>query len=117
MVGGNINATIQMKSTQKNAIGEPVETWTDLGQVVGWLDYNLGTSDNEQYKAHVQDSTHVFICDYKALKAVTQGRLTAENGRIIVNGSTYIIKLIDNVMELNEHFEVYLQFVGGGLYV
>lgn len=41
--------------------------------------------------------------------------VTSENARIIINGVIYDILLIDNPMGMNEHLEIYLKYIGGGL--
>ena len=116
-IGGNIYATIQMKVTDGlNDIGEPVETWSDVGSVLGWLDYSTGQNDVNQYNAKLQDTTHYFLCDYSRwIKAVQGQQITAENCRLQIKGETYNVLLIDNPMELNQHLEIYLQYIGGGL--
>ena len=39
MIGGNVIATVQVKTgTGKNAIGETVQEWKDLGNLLGFLD-------------------------------------------------------------------------------
>jgi len=111
-VDGNIYATVQTKSTAShNAIGEAIETWTDLTDVWGWLDFMSGQADVQQYNAKIQDSTHVFLCDADRWP---QGA-TTENCRLKVKNEIYNVLLIDNPMELNYHLEIFLQYVGGGL--
>ena len=57
-----------------------------------------------------------FICDYFRWKDATQdAEVTSENSRLILNGEVYNVLLIDDPMNLHQHLEVYLQFVGGGL--
>ena len=117
MIGGNITAILQIKNTTtRNEIGEAIETWTDIGQVKGWLDYASGQADVQQYKGKVEDTTHFFLCDHFRWMDVTQGHgITSENCRIVVNGKIFNILYIDNPMELNQHMEVFLQYVGGGV--
>lgn len=116
-IGGNIKATVQIKTvTGKNAIGEGTETWTDVGQVLGWLDYASGQNDVNQYNAKLQDTTHFFLCDHSRwIKAVQGQQITAENCRLQIRNNTYNVLLIDNPMELDQHLEIYLQYIGGGL--
>ena len=64
MIGGNINAVLQLKSTSKNAIGEAVTSYTDTITLVGFLDLMNGDSKHTVYDAKVEESTHIFICDY-----------------------------------------------------
>lgn len=116
-IGGNISAVIQTQTITQNDIGEDVSTWVDaLPPFVGWLDLSGGDSDKVNYNTKIQESTHVFVCDYFPL--VTQGEepgkeITPENSRMIVNGKVYEVKLYDNPMELNSQLEIYLKYVGG----
>lgn len=122
MIGGNITATIQIKSPNgKNAIGEYTESWNTVGTVLGWLDCQSGQSNFNQngvsqYNAKIQDTSHFFLCDhFRWLTATQDVKVTSENSRMILNGETYNVLLIDDPMNLHQHIEVYLQYVGGGL--
>lgn len=118
-IGGNSNAIIQIQTITQNEIGEDVPSWVDaLPPFVGWLDLSGGDSDKVKYNTKIQESTHVFLCDYFPLIA-TQGEepgkeITSENSRMIVNGKVYEVKLYDNPMEMNLQLEIYLKYVGGG---
>ena len=75
MIGGNINGILQLKSTSKNAIGEAVTSYTDTVVLKGFLDLMSGDVRRIVYSAKVQESTHIFICDYViTIPARTQGR-------------------------------------------
>lgn len=117
MIGGNITATIQKKSSNgKNAIGEASEMWGAVGSVLGWLDFQSGQNGVQQYNAKIQDTTHVFLCDYFRWIEATQDKgITSENSRLILNGQIYNVLMIDDPMELHQHIEINLQYVGGGL--
>lgn len=105
-VNGNINALLEIKTIAKNDIGEGVETWQTLKTLYGWLDFSSGSADYQNYNAKIQESTHVFICDYQPLNVEeSQCRLTIANKH-------YEVILIDNPMELNYHLEIYLKYVG-----
>ena len=110
-IGGNIKATIQTATVTPNAIGEQVETWTDVQTLTGWLDLAGGDARYTSYSAKVQESTHVFIADYVPLAAGIQ----AENSRMTIGGRRYDITLIDNPMELQSgsQLEIYLKYTGG----
>lgn len=109
-VGGNITAQLQLKTgSTKNEIGEKVPQWETIHTLAGWLDLSAGDSKYTTYNAKLQESTHVFICNYVALDP----RVKAENSRIIVNNRRYDVMLIDNPMEMNKHLEIYLKFTGG----
>lgn len=109
MIGGNTTGTIQIRETTKNDIGEGVKTWTDVQALTGWLDLMSGDSRYTTYNAKIQESTHLFICDYTPLDA----KISPENARMEVDGKTYDITYIDNPMGLNQHLEIFLAYTGG----
>ena len=109
-IGGNITAFLQLKTgTVRNEIGEAVLQWTTLHTISGFLDLSSGDSRYSTYDAKIQESTHVFICDYLALDE----RIKAENSRLILNGKTYDIMMVDDPMELHRQLEFYLKYTGG----
>jgi hypothetical protein len=117
MLGGNITATIQKKvSTGKNLIGEAEESWENIGTCIGWLDYASGQNDVQTYKAKLQETSHYFLCDYSEFKkAAREQELNSENCRLLINDKKYNVLLIDDPMELHQHIEIYIQYIGGGL--
>lgn len=109
-IDGNILMTIQVKSgVTKNAIGEHVPAWADALTTTGFLDLMSGSSGYTAYNAKIQESTHIFLCDYIPLP---QG-VEAEKARAVIGTKTYDILLIDNPMNLDEHLEIYLKYTGG----
>jgi hypothetical protein len=118
-IGGNVTATIQVKTFvrdeqgkyQRNEIGEVEKTWTDAQSIRGWLDLAGGDSRYTPYSAKIQESTHVFIADY----APIDERISAENARMVIGGKAYDIMLIDNPMGMVNcsQLEIYLKYTGG----
>lgn len=108
MIGGNTTACIQLITGTVNAIGEAVPVLTDVQRLHGYLDLITGDSPYLNYNAKLQESTHVFICDYTPLDS----RVTAENSRMLINGKRYDVLLIDNPMGLNKQLEILLRFTG-----
>ena len=110
-IGGNTELIFQIKTTQKNAIGEQEPIWTDVQTINGWLDLSSGSSTYTTYNAKLQESTHVFVADYVPLDA----RIKAENARAIIDGGRYDVMLLDNPMGMKEgsQWEIYLKFTGG----
>ena len=110
-ISGNITAKIQTATTTTNAIGEQVKTWADAQTLKGWLDLLGGDSKYQNFNAKIQESTHVFICDYVALNS----GISAETAQMVINSKTYDILLIDNPMEMGScsQLEFYLKFTGG----
>lgn len=127
MIGGNTKAVLQVKTATKNAIGEFVKSWHDVpvfmpGKkepgLIGFLDLQSGDSKYNSYNAKIQESTHVFICDYVPVQDTFEiegsaVRVDAENARMVANGKQYDVLLIDDPMELHKHLEFYLRFTGG----
>lgn len=107
-IGGNITATIQTKSCSTDSKGIRQAEWSDYTALRGWLDLSGGDSQYSNFNAKIQESAHVFLCDYADL-----GSLTAEDCRMIIGGKIYSITLIDDPMELHEHLEIYLKYIGG----
>lgn len=109
-IGGNVYAALQVKQEgEKNAIGEAKNSWSELTQLHGWLDLSTGDSKHTNFNAKVQESTHIFLCDYHSLSGAT-----SENARLVVDGLVYEILLIDDPMGMHQHLELYLRYVGGG---
>lgn len=110
-IGGNIQATIQVNTTTRNAIGETVKEWSAVQTLRGWLDLSAGKSGYSSFNAKIQESTHIFVGDYVPLDS----RITAENSRMVINGKVYDIMLLDNPMELGScsQWEIYLKYTGG----
>ena len=107
-IGGNITATFQTKTTAKNEIGESVKTWANTFSHVGWLGLQSGDSKYNTHNAKLEESTHVFLCDYHSGIYALAGQDT----RMIIKGKMYDVLLIDNPDEMDEQLEIYLRKVG-----
>lgn len=109
-IGGNIYASVMTKtSTKKNDIGEVVNVWSNaFDDVLGWLGLQNGDSKRTNFNAKIEESTHVFLCDYH------EGiySLTDQDTRMIIKGKMYDVLLIDNPDEMDEQLEIYLRRVG-----
>ena len=109
-IGGNITGIIQTKSgTVKNKIGEVVQAWADAFSQVGWLSLQSGDSKYTNFNAKIEESSHVFLCDYHSGIYA----LADKDTRMIIKGNMYDVLLIDNPDEMNEQLEIYLRKVGG----
>ena len=109
MVGGNLTATVQIKTLTENDLGEYVPEWNNhIEDVKGWLDGTGGNSPRQSHKTKSEDSTHVYICDFDSrLRDIdtTQCRFVCRN-------KIYEIKYVDDPMELHDHLEITLKLVG-----
>lgn len=136
MIGGNTIALIQVKDEgAKNAIGERVHQWVDVASATGWLDLTGGDSKCTTHNAKIQESSHVFLCDFQSFKGLSSGwvwnpfsfvkghistakleskvDVTSENARILIDSFVYDIMLIDDPMNMHQQLEIYLKYVGG----
>ena len=118
MIGGNITVQLQVQSHTTNEIGSRVPVWHDVMNLKGFLDMSGETTNRTTFNAKIQESTHVFICDYMPIPDTVEieGSLievTTENVRIVAQGKPYEVTMIDNPMNLNKHLEIFLKFTGG----
>lgn len=107
-IGGNIMGTVQKKTTARNEIGEAAKAWVDAYKQRGWLGLQSGDSKYTTHNAKLEESTHVFLCDYHA---GIYG-LAGQDTRMIIKGFVYDVLLIDNPDEMDEQLEIYLRRVG-----
>lgn len=107
-IGGNTIGAVQVNTAAKNAIGEAEKEWADAFSCAGWLDLQSGDSKYSTHKAKIEESTHVFLCDYHSGIYALAG----QDVRMIIKGFVYDVLLIDNPMEMNEQLEIYLRKVG-----
>jgi len=109
MIEGNTELIIQ--SLSKDVVydrnGKRIIDYESKEPIVGWLDLISGDSRYD-YKAKIEDSTHIFISDYVDLSDVD-----IEESRAFIKGEIYEIKYIDDPMELHMQLEIYLKKVGG----
>ncbi len=107
-IGGNIEGSIQTCKTLKNAIGESVTAWENAFSLCGWLGMQSGEQKRTTFNAKIEESSHVFLCDYDA----DVYALADENTRMIIKGVVYDVTFIDNPDEMDEQLEIFLKRVG-----
>ena len=109
MIGGNVIGVVQKKTgTVKNAVGVGVPRYEDSFRTVGWLGLQSGEHKRSSFYAKIEESSHVFLCDYHAGIYA----LASEDTRMIIKGFLYDVLLIDNPDEMDEQLEIYLRRVG-----
>ena len=107
-IGGNCDLKLLKKSKSVvNSIGEKNEIWSDYMTIRGWLDLSSGSSFRETYNTKIQESSHIFICDYVEITEKQTRNLKAE-----CNGMEFDVSLIDDPMGLHEQLEIFLKYVG-----
>lgn len=103
-MGGNIEGVLQVKKTTKNEIGEKISSYIDYKTLIGFLDFVGGDSSyRNNYKGKLEETSHVFICDYIDLN------VNQSNCRFVIDNKNYDVLLIDNPMNLNHHLEILLK--------
>lgn len=107
-IGGNITGIIQTKITKKNAIGESVAAWVDSFSQIGWLGMQSGDKKRATFSAKIEESSHVFLCDFHSGIYA----LADQDTRMIIKGIVYDVTYIDNPDEMDEQLEIYLRRVG-----
>jgi hypothetical protein len=107
-IGGNIAATIQTKTGSKNALGMVEHIWTDAHSTMGWLGMQSGGYQRTNFNSKLEETTHVFVCDYHAGIYA----LASQDTRMIIKGFVYDVLLIDNPDEMDQQLEIYLKRVG-----
>lgn len=108
-IGGNITGVIQVNDySYQNDIGEDERVWSDAFSPAGWLGLQNGDSKYNNFSAKIEESTHVFLCDYDAGIYA----LADQDTRMIIKGFMYDVLLIDNPDEMDEQLEIYLRKVG-----
>lgn len=118
MIDGNVTAQLQVSTTTENAIGESVIAWHPVIDLDGFIDLQGGQAGYTNFNAKIQESTHVFVGDYKPIPATLniEGKsvkVSAENTRMVANSQEFDVKLIDDPMGLHEHLEIFLAYTGG----
>ena len=109
-IGGNITGMLLTKTASgKNAIGENIQSWIPAFEMFGWLGLQNGDSKRNVYNARIEESTHIFLCDFNAEIYALADKET----RIVFKGNMYDVLLIDNPDEMDEQLEIYLKKVGG----
>lgn len=94
---------------KKNSIGETEKDWKGVKEITGWLDLSAGDSNYTNFNSKIQESTHVFLCDYVKIP----DDVSAENSRLVAEGKTFDIMLIDDPMGMHRQLEIYLKYTGG----
>lgn len=110
MIGGNTELILKRIKKDESTFdenGKRKVLYESIASLFGWLDLTSGDSKYD-YKAKIEDSTHVFICDFEKLDDTD-----IENLRATIDGKDYDIKYIDDPMRLHQHLEIYLKLVGG----
>lgn len=137
MIGGDTELKIQIINPNESVFdenGKRHPTYKTIATLLGWLDLITGDSKYD-YDAKIEDSTHVFICDYSAIgkidfeqaKAISTDITTCAEAKTASNESLknfkiqefhqkeqeFDIRFIDDPMKLHQHLEIYLKVIGG----
>ena len=92
MIGGNTLRNCRSVYRKRIEIGEGVKRWKTVHQLAGFLDLSSGDSKYTTYNAKVQESSHIFMCDWQQVGSSVK----AGNSRLLVNNEVYDVMLIDD---------------------
>ncbi|MCL1950442.1 MAG: head-tail adaptor protein [Turicibacter sp.] len=101
----NIQGTFKRKQDARTARGENEPIWTDIADIWGILDFQDEQTERISYKGKMEQSTHVFYCDYFPLE------YPVHELKFICRGKEYDILLIDDVQFWGVHYEIALKLV------
>lgn len=109
-IGGNTVMLLQTQTTNgRNSIGERVRRWEDVARLTGWLDLANGDTHHTTFSAAIQESTHIFLCDYRELPVDVKNTVL----RMALGNDVYQVQAVDDPMGMHEHLEIYLKYTGG----
>ena len=117
-MGGNIDLVLKRKDGfTTNDIGEKIPNYIEYITLHGFLDMANTNTSHSTYNAKLQESTHYFICDYVELPTFTDEsgnvrKATINELKAYCNDKEYDVLWLDNPMELNYHYEIYLEYKG-----
>lgn len=117
-IGGNIDLILKRKNGYiKNEIGEKIPKLVDYKTLHGFLDMSNTNTTHTIYNAKIQESTHYFICDYVELPTFidekgNERKATINELKAYCNDKEFDVLWIDNPMELNYQYEIYLEYKG-----
>lgn len=107
-IGGNIKGTLQSGVVTENPIGEQERSWKDEMTLTGWLGLQSGEKKYDTFDAKIEESTHVFLCDFDTAAYALADR----DLRMVCKNRVYDVLLIDNPDEMDEQLEIYLKRTG-----
>lgn len=112
-ITGNTQARVQVRTVGPDEYLMDREAWRDAfpRPLCGVLDLT-GADVSHMPGKRVEDADYMFLCDYTDL-VVDGQRLDTENSRILIDGGIYEVLLYDDPMQMHEHLEIYLKYVGG----
>lgn len=112
-IEGNTQARIQIRSVEPDEYSLDRVVWKDVfpQPLTGVLDLT-GADVSHRLMKRVEDADYIFLCDHFDLK-VEEKRLSTENSRMLIDGGVYEVLLYDDPMQMHEHLEIYLKYIGG----
>ena len=117
-IGGNIDLVLKRKDGfTTNDIGEKIPNYIEYITLHGLIDMANTNTSHSTYNAKLQESTHYFICDYVELPTFEDEsgkvrKATINELKAYCNDKEYDVLWLDNPMELNYHYEIYLEYKG-----
>lgn len=114
MIGGNINLDLKVKTGEYtlNDIGERIPKTITYATLFGFLDMSTVDTKHSTYHTKLEESDYIFICDYVELPKINGKLPNTSQLTATCNNKEFDVILIDNPMELNKQYEIYLRYKG-----
>lgn len=111
-IGGNKRAKLLVKQRgTKTKYGTRKNEFEEVKTILGFLDKRTTYDKHNVMHTEIEQGNHFFLCAYEELGESYKQYNEYDCG-LVIDGDFYTITHFDNVMELNEHFEIYLRKVG-----
>lgn len=115
-VGGNTRGTLRRIKFKTNNLGINEADETDTGNSIcdlnGHLDLLTGGAKLTASTKILEESTHVFVCEYIDLVGKYDLDIHSYEGLVLsVNGINHKVTYIDDPMWLHAHLEVFLKVI------
>lgn len=111
-LGGNKEAILLVKKRgEKTKYGTRKNEFEEVKRITGYLDKRTTYDKHNVMDTEIEQSNHFFLCGYEEIGDIYKQYDEYDCG-LEIDGEFYTVTHFDNVMELDEHFEIYLRRVG-----
>lgn len=91
-----------MKTDEVDELGDPIYRERTAYELSGWLDLITGSDEQAYQNSLIPTSSHVFLTEDLSFEIESTDKI-----KDVQTGINYEITFVDNVMGLNDHYEIY----------
>lgn len=88
-------------SDKLDELNDSVYEYQVIGEINGWLDLITGSDEQAYQNSLIPTSSHIFLSEDMSVEIETTDRI------VDCKNIEYEITFVDNVMGLNDHYEIY----------